>query len=135
MWSQRLNILCISFIHNNIVCAAIWEVDILLTWGKHLHDRIVSLSGEVWVYKTSLIPPLFIEVPVPSERPCICALSVSNFDFQVFMLLYQLIKICKAYAVFSYKRLSMCKRSYIQTSSMKNVGVLIHIMYCDVIQF
>jgi hypothetical protein len=32
--------------------------------GKHLHDRIISLRGEVWAHKTSLTPPLFIEVSV-----------------------------------------------------------------------
>jgi len=31
-----------------------------------LHDRIISLRGEAWAYKTSLTPPPFIEVPVPS---------------------------------------------------------------------
>jgi len=42
-----------------------------------LHDRIISLRGEVCAYKTSLhvIPPLFIEVPMSSlgnERVCVC---------------------------------------------------------------
>jgi hypothetical protein len=32
--------------------------------GKHLHDRIISLRGEVWAHKTSLTPPLFVEVSV-----------------------------------------------------------------------
>ena len=39
----------------------------------------MSLSGEVWVHKTSLTPPLFIEVPVLSQEcewPCICVLGV-----------------------------------------------------------
>jgi hypothetical protein len=52
---------------------------IVLTRGKHLRDNI-SRSGEVWVHKTSLIPPPFIEVPVPSQeskRSCICMLEVS----------------------------------------------------------
>jgi hypothetical protein len=54
-------------------------VGILLTRGKHLHDRIISLRGEVWAPNTSLSPPLFIKVPVPgkeSERSCICGLVV-----------------------------------------------------------
>jgi len=43
-----------SFIHNNTVCVAICaRVDILLTCGKHLHDRIVSLRGEVWAHKVA----------------------------------------------------------------------------------
>ena len=39
-------------------------VGILLTNGKHLNYRIISLNCEVWAHKTSLIPPLVIEVPV-----------------------------------------------------------------------
>jgi hypothetical protein len=34
----------------------------LLTCGTHLHDRIISLREVEWVHKTSLAPPLFIEV-------------------------------------------------------------------------
>ena len=34
------------------------------THGKHFHDRIMSLRGEVWFYKTSLTPAPFIKVPV-----------------------------------------------------------------------
>jgi hypothetical protein len=44
-----------------------------LACGKHLHDRIISLKGEVCANKTSLTPPLCIEVSVPSqecERSC-----------------------------------------------------------------
>ena len=55
-------------------------VSIFLTWGKHLHDCIVSPRREVRVHKTSLTLPLFIEVPVPSqmcERSCMCVRSIS----------------------------------------------------------
>ena len=41
------------------------KVSILLICGKHLH-HITSLRGEVWAHRTSLIPPLYIEVPVLS---------------------------------------------------------------------
>jgi hypothetical protein len=44
------------------------RVDILLPNGKHLHDRIISVRGEVWAHKTSLTSPLFIEVHVPSQE-------------------------------------------------------------------
>jgi hypothetical protein len=50
-------------------------LNILLTSGKYLHDRIISLSGEVWAHKTTT----FIEVPVASQeskRVCICMLGV-----------------------------------------------------------
>ena len=44
-------------------------VGILLTGGKHLHDCIISLRGEAWVYITSLTLPLcFIKVSVPSQE-------------------------------------------------------------------
>jgi hypothetical protein len=39
-----------------------------LECGKHLHDRIISLKGEVCANKTSLTPPLCIEVSVPSQE-------------------------------------------------------------------
>ena len=50
-------------------------VGIILRWGTHLHARnilfmfIVSLSGEVWVHKTSLIPPVSSQ---ETERTCVC---------------------------------------------------------------
>jgi len=65
-------------------------VGILLTNGRHLHYRIISLNCEVWDHKTSLIPPLVIEVPVHSrerERSCRCILVISIltlfFDFSI----------------------------------------------------
>ena len=60
------------------------RVDILLTCGKHLHDRIISLrgeiwTGEVWAHKTNLTLPHFIEVPVlqESQRSYICVPRLS----------------------------------------------------------
>ena len=66
------------------------RVGILLTCGKHLLDRIISLRGEVWVHNTILTPP----PPVPSQdsdQLCICVLWVSIlpqatiliFDFEI----------------------------------------------------
>ena len=46
---------------------------------NNLHDLLSSLREEVWVHKTSLTPPLFIEVPVPiqeNKRSCIWVLGV-----------------------------------------------------------
>ena len=54
-------------------------IDSLLTRGKNLHDCVISLRGEVWTHTTSLIPPLFNEVSVPSherERSCICVFQL-----------------------------------------------------------
>ena len=49
--------------------------DILVTCGKPLHGRIISLRGEV---QDQLNPVTFIEMPVPRqeiERSCICVLG------------------------------------------------------------
>jgi hypothetical protein len=35
-------------------------VGILLTYGKYLNDRIISLRGEVWAHETSLKPRHFL---------------------------------------------------------------------------
>jgi hypothetical protein len=61
------------------------KVSILLICGKHLH-HITSLRGEVWAHRTSLIPPLYIEVPVLSLESegvyvwCICT-CIRGIDF------------------------------------------------------
>jgi hypothetical protein len=44
------------------------RIGILLTYVKYLHDRIISLRGEVLVYKTILTPPLCIEDPCTKPR-------------------------------------------------------------------
>jgi hypothetical protein len=45
-----------------------FKVHILLIRVKHLHDQIISLRDQIWAHRTSLTPPLFIEVPVPSQE-------------------------------------------------------------------
>jgi hypothetical protein len=65
------------------------RVGILLTCGKHLHACIISLKKEVWVHKTSLTLPLFMEVPVPiqeHERSCICVLGVSILPLSTILI-------------------------------------------------
>ena len=50
------------------------------TSGKHLNDRSSSQKGEVWIHKTSLAPPLFLEVSVSStynQRSCMWVLGPS----------------------------------------------------------
>jgi hypothetical protein len=44
------------------------RISILLTCGKHLHDRIILLRGNLWSHKTSLTPPFCIEAPVQSQE-------------------------------------------------------------------
>jgi len=82
--SGRLNILCIVFkiiaFFMITLFARLYEmVGILLTYGKRLHDHIISRRVDVWAYKASLNSPCFIEVPMPSQEsewPCICVLLV-----------------------------------------------------------
>ena len=62
------------------------------THGKHFHDRIISLSGEVWAHETL---PHFIDVPVPSQesaQSCKCMLRVSILP--LFLLFHQNIVMC-----------------------------------------
>jgi len=65
-------------------------VHILLICGKHLHDCINSLRGEVWAHKSSLTPPLFLEVSVPSQESGRSSICVSGFDFCLFLRLFWL---------------------------------------------
>jgi hypothetical protein len=44
------------------------RVGILLASGKHLHDGIISIRGEVWANQISLTLPLVIEVHVQSRQ-------------------------------------------------------------------
>jgi len=59
------------------------RVDILLTFGKQLHDRIITLR--FGAHSTSLTPPHYIEVPVPShenDESSICVLEVFTFLYE-----------------------------------------------------
>ena len=38
------------------------KIDIFLTCGKYLHDRIILLRVKIWAHKTSVFPELFIGV-------------------------------------------------------------------------
>jgi hypothetical protein len=44
------------------------SVGIWFTCWKHLHENIISQRVEVWDNKTSLTPPLFIEMAVVSQE-------------------------------------------------------------------
>jgi len=81
--SGRIIILCIMFT----------IITVLLTRGKHFHDRIISLRGEVWAHKTGLSPPLFIEVLIlsqESERSCTCVLDFRNVPTLWYFLFFLL---------------------------------------------
>jgi hypothetical protein len=56
------------------------RVVILLPCVKHFHDHIISVCGNVWAYKISIVLPPFIKVPVPdmeSKLSCISVFGVS----------------------------------------------------------
>ena len=70
---------CNAKIYINTICIFQWrrwlyvstvicDGGILLTCEKHLHNRIISKRGEGFGHKTSLTPPIFIELPVPSQE-------------------------------------------------------------------
>ena len=70
------------------LCVCVMD-GIILTYRKHLHNCIISLSGEVWVHKTSLTPLLFNEEPVrsqKSQRSCNCVLVVSILPLSTILL-------------------------------------------------
>jgi hypothetical protein len=72
--SRRLNILIIAFFIKRLFTQLYVRVGILLTRGKYLHVCIVSIKWDVCDHKTSLTPPLFIEVLVAiqeSEWSCL----------------------------------------------------------------
>jgi hypothetical protein len=111
----------------------------LSSCGMHLHGRIISLRGEVWSHKNST-PPLFIEVPVPSqesERSCIYVIEISIlplspiliFDFGIVLTAW-----CSLFFIFL--RSIVYWRSYdvLYVLSMGNVLCLlvqaIAVVYC-----
>ena len=78
--SRRLNILIIAFFIKTLFTQLYVRVGILLTRGKYLHVRIISIKWNFCDHKTSLTPPLFIEVLVAiqeSEWSCLWMLEVS----------------------------------------------------------
>ena len=60
------------------------RVGILLTRGKHLHDCIISIRGEVSAHKTSLTLPLYYVYE--SHRSCICVLGVYILPFSTILI-------------------------------------------------
>ena len=82
------------FRYNNLCVWVFVRVYILLTFGKHLYDHIISIREEIWAHEISLAQPIVIEVPVPSqesEHSCISVLELSIvplstiliFDFEI----------------------------------------------------
>jgi len=51
-----------------LIFSAVRVVEILLTCGKDLNDRNISIRREVWANNTNLTPPLIIDEPVPKQE-------------------------------------------------------------------
>ena len=66
------------------------RVGILLTWWKHLHDRIISLRREVQAHKSKLTPPLFLKCLYQSREVrghvCISVLGVSILPLSTILI-------------------------------------------------
>ena len=83
------NVQLIAFFIITLFTLLYVKVGILLTYWKHWHDRIISLSREVCARKTSMALPHFIEVSVlslESEWSCICVVEVSIDSFYDFSI-------------------------------------------------
>ena len=75
---------------------------------KHLYVRIIS-RREVWAHKTSLTPPLFIKVPVPSlasEWSCNYVLELSILPFLRFY--YCILELFRQCDVFVFHYIAHC---------------------------
>ena len=71
--SQKLNILCtkLEIITLFMITLLAWlyvKVDILLTYVKHMNDRIISLQWNVWSQTTSLSTAHIMQVSVLDKR-------------------------------------------------------------------
>ena len=89
MWWYSITYAITSTVFKTTLITQLYvRVHILLTCGKHLHARIISLRG--LVPQANLIAPLFIEVPVPShgsDRLCmyIYGIGISGFLLGLFV--------------------------------------------------
>jgi hypothetical protein len=71
----------------------------VIYWGYTLYNfSISSLRGEVWVLKTSSIPPLFIEVPVPKPDKS-CIRGIEFLRFYNFLIGFEIIPTCGMFCI------------------------------------
>ena len=54
-----------------------------MAYGKRLYYHIMSLRVDILVYKTSLIPPLFNNVPVLSQEHDMCQICFCFYDIPI----------------------------------------------------
>jgi len=77
--------------YNNATHPGIYnlKVCILLSFRKHIHDRILSLREEDWAHRPSATPPHSIELPVQSQKWSImCVMSIDFASIPGIALLY-----------------------------------------------
>ena len=93
---------------------------ILLTCGKHLYDRIISLRREIWVHKTSLAPPLLMKCMYQTRKVSghvFCESNVSIFPLsKIFLLDFETVLIVWYFLLFFYEERLCC------LSRTKNYG-------------
>ena len=108
----RVRAMVFNATFNNI--SVISLLTLLSRWIKYSKQR-----REVWSHATALMPPLFIEVPVPrqeSERSCICVLGgsilslflrflewISELFWQCTILICFSFHYCLLYRTYMYK--------------------------------
>ena len=63
------------------------KIDIFLTCGKNLHDRIILLRVKIWAHKTSVFPELFIGV-YQLRNVTVMSLYLRGIDFASFYHFY-----------------------------------------------
>ena len=64
------------------------RVGILLMCGKHSHNRLISLRGEIWAKKACLTtPPFYWSTCTKLGKRVVMYLSVRGIDFASFLFL------------------------------------------------
>jgi hypothetical protein len=92
----KINILCIifkliAFFIITLFTRLYVRVGILLTSGKHLHDSIILLRGEVWANKTSLTPPFLLKCLYQARKVNGHVFVGLGYQFYLFLRYFYLI--------------------------------------------
>ena len=101
-----------SILYNKVLRRLHVRVGILLTTANNCMTPSFYLEGRVWAHKTSLIPSLFIEVPVPSQESKWSYICVRCVDFASIYTVQDIWKIDKNCVWFMYKDIFMKDISY-----------------------
>ena len=87
---------------------------ILLTYGKHFHDRINSLRRDIWAHKTSLTPSLFIYFCVRGSN-FVPLSTIFLLDFRNVSIVYSILFYFAFYCKFSAMSTAMLMKNCIYT--------------------